>query len=110
MALLLPLKLQQLISARMIRYKQFLQSLGSDKEFYIDQDAINQAIEANVEIPGYLSDQINALGTDAIITMEQFASDIVNNQELLDIVRPHTKLSSESINSRASETRSNFRS
>ena len=79
------------------RYRNFVSSLEDDKQVHISQDAITEALVNGVELPEYITEQLDDLGTDITIGMDQFGTDIAPNEDIMNALRPHMKLSSESL-------------
>ena len=71
------------------QFESFIESLGQDREVIIPSEIAEQLEGA----PDYIKEQINALGTSISIPMKKFASEIATNEEWMNIVRPHIKLS-----------------
>jgi len=74
------------------RFQDFVDSLGAKNRIHISNEAISDAMEAGVEFPAYITDQLDGFGTDISITVSQFSTDIASNDEALSIIREHIKL------------------
>jgi len=79
------------------RFKNFVQELKAQKQVHISSEGINESILAGIELPAYIMEQMNGLGADIIIDIDQFSTDIAANEELMSIIRPHLKLNSDSL-------------
>ena len=62
------------------RYESFLKAAGNQKEVIITPEGVNAAIEAGVALP-----------------VEKFGVDFAKNQELMDVIRPHLKLTEDTL-------------
>ena len=74
--------------------KRFIDELPADTEFKISSEAFH---DFEGEIPVFVQEQLDVVGTDVIMTVDQLASEVVNNPELLAAVRPHMRMSDETL-------------
>jgi GNAT superfamily N-acetyltransferase len=79
------------------RFRMFLKGLDTDKQVLISSDPLIEVVNSGVELPPYITNQITGLGTDVAIDMEQFAADIAPNEDLMSTLRPHMKMSDETL-------------
>lgn len=70
------------------QWKEYLHSVGSDQSIYMDAEAA-RAIPG---LPVTIKEQINVTDADIEIPIDQFAEEIIKDEQLLEQVRPHIKL------------------
>lgn len=88
---LMPLLEQSTTSKRSAKaFKRFVESLPEGTEVRINPAAFD-GIKA--PLPDYVQTQIDGLGSDVIIKIDQLAKDFVQNPELLNAARKHMRLS-----------------
>lgn len=88
---LIPLLEQSTTSKRSAKaFKRFVETLPEGTEFRINPAAFD-GIKA--PLPDYMRSQIDGLGSDVIVKMDQLAKDFVENPELLNAARKHMRLS-----------------
>lgn len=75
-------------------FKEFVDGLPEKTEFHVDPQAF---AEYTGPLPEYISDQIDGLGSDISLTYDQLAQDVVNNPELMSAVRPHMRMTEDSL-------------
>jgi hypothetical protein len=68
-------------------FKRFEDDIGENTEV-----RINPAAFEGLQVPDYVKEQIDGLGSDVVVTMSQLAKDFVNNPELLKAARPHMRV------------------
>jgi len=90
------------------RYRNFLKGLETDKQVHISSDAVIEAAQNGVELPSYMTEQIDGLGTDITVDMEQFGTDIAPNEDIMTSLRPHMRLSSDSLSPAQLEAQDDF--
>lgn len=90
------------------RFRNFLKGLETEKQVHISSDAIIEAARNGVELPTYITEQIDGLGTDVTVDMEQFGADIAPNEDIMGALRPHMRLSSESLSPAQMEAADDF--
>ena len=76
-------------------YKEFLSGAGTDKKIYVPVDILNDLDLTN--LPESILDQIDGLGADIEIPMEQFMSEIATNPENIEALRPHIRMGERSL-------------
>jgi hypothetical protein len=79
------------------RYQQFVESLDSDKQVHISKASLTDAMDAGIEIPSYIIDQFDSPLPDITIPLSRFASDLAANDELMEVIREHTKLNADTM-------------
>jgi len=79
------------------RFRMFLNGLDTNKQVLISSDPLIDAVNSGVELPPYFMEQLTGLGTDLSINIEQFAADIAPNEDLMSTLRPHMKMSDETL-------------
>lgn len=79
------------------RFKNFVNSLDPEQQIFIGNESIVNALEAGIELPLYITEQLDGLGTDIAISAAQFANDIAANEELMPLIRPHIRINDESL-------------
>lgn len=75
-------------------FKEFIDGLPEKTEFRIDPVAF-EGIHAT--LPDYISEQLDGLGSDVTVTLDQLAQDAVNNPEVMNAIRPHMKMTEEGL-------------
>lgn len=75
------------------RFESFINTLGADREVLIPQE-IAQQLEG---MPDYITEQFDGLGGNVSVPLRQFASEIATNDEWMNAIRPHIKLSESSL-------------
>lgn len=75
------------------RFGEFMQKVGADREVFIPADIAQQIPDA----PAYITEQLDGTGVDVTVPLDKFATDIVGNPEWFDLVRPHIRLSADSL-------------
>lgn len=79
------------------RYADFLRGTNSPREVFVTTDGIEAVKQLGVELPQSLTRQDNDLGLDTTMDIATFATEIAGNPELMEVLRPHVRLSSESL-------------
>ena len=79
------------------RYADFLRGTNSPREVFVTTDGIEAVKQLGVELPESLTRQDNDLGLDTTMDIATFATEIAGNPELMEVLRPHVRLSSESL-------------
>ena len=79
------------------RFSRFMEMVSGDQEVYIDAEAINEVIKTGEQVPDYVIEQLNGIGTDVAITPNQFAADFASNETLMQALRPHIKLNPDNL-------------
>lgn len=79
------------------RFRTFLRAAGKDKAVYIPAAEINKLIEQGVELPQYIVDQANEVDSDVEIPIDRFATEIASDVGLMGKLRPHIKLSGDTM-------------
>jgi hypothetical protein len=79
------------------RFKQFMEMVSGDREIHIDAESVTEAIQKGEQVPDYAAEQLNGLGTDITVTLDQFATDFASNETLMQAIRPHVKLSPDTL-------------
>jgi len=74
-------------------FEDFVNSLGEDKEVLIPNEVAEQMVDA----PDYITDQLNDLGISISIPLKKFAGEVALNEEWMGLIRPHIKLSSNTL-------------
>ena len=74
--------------------REFFKDMGEDATFFITPEGLDAAKEAGIAIPQFLQDAAKA-GTDIALTVEQFAMDVLNDDQLTEVLRPHMKRSAD---------------
>lgn len=67
------------------KYKEFLKGAGSDNKIYVPMDIIRDV----PNLPPSVTAQINDLGGDVEIPVEDFMSSMVNDEKIMAVIRPH---------------------
>lgn len=70
-------------------FKDFIDGLPEKTEILVDPEAFN---EYTGPLPEYVTEQLDGLGSDVAITVDQLAKDVVNSPEILSMVRPYMKM------------------
>lgn len=98
---LIPLLAQSKTSKRNTKaFKRFVDSLPEGIEVRINPAAF-EGIEG---IPDYVQTQIDGLGTDVVVKMDQLTKDFVENPELLNAARKHMRISETAMTQHEIET------
>lgn len=71
------------------RFEEFINTLGADREVLIPEEIATQLEGA----PDYITEQIDGTGISVAIPLNKFDSEIAPNEEWMNIIRPHIKLS-----------------
>ena len=79
------------------RYKSFVDSLDKDSRVYISNEAISEIVQSGIELRGYITNQLDGLGTDVSMTFSQFGADVASNEEIVDSLRDHVKMNPHSL-------------
>lgn len=80
------------------QFKEFLDGIDIDQSFYLDKEAVSSAIPEGTEIPASILDQLmDGAETDIRLDRNQFIDDIASNDDLLAALRPHLRLSSDTL-------------
>lgn len=90
------------------RFRNFLKGLETEKQVHISSDAVIEAAQNGVELPTYITEQLDGLGTDITVDMEQFGADIAPNEDIMGALRPHMRLSSDSLSPAQLEAADDF--
>ncbi len=67
------------------RVKDFLKGAGSENKIYVPMDIIRDV----PNLPPSMASQINNLGGDVEIPIEDFMTHVVNDEKLMAIIKPH---------------------
>lgn len=76
-------------------YKQFLEGAGSEQSVFLPVDIISGNVDT--EIPQAILDQIDGLGGDVEIPMDVFMSEVVHDEALMELLRPHMKMGADQL-------------
>lgn len=79
------------------RYADFLRGTNSPREVFITEEGMNAVKESGVELPPSLTKESDGTGVDATLDVATFATEIAGNPELMETLRPHVRMSSESL-------------
>jgi len=74
-------------------FEDFVNSLGEDKEVLIPNEVAEQMVDA----PDYITEQLNDLGVNISVPLKKFAGEVALNEEWMGLIRPHIKLSSNTL-------------
>ena len=72
-------------------FSEFTKGLPANTEFRIAPEAFE-----GMDIPDYIAEQIDGLGSDVKVTLDQLTKDFVNDPTIMEAVRPHMKMREES--------------
>ncbi len=78
------------------RFESFLRATGKDRVVYISAQQVLLLEDSGVDLPKYMTDEAFGDG-DVEIPMDRFAADIAPNEELMEVLRPHLRLSSDTL-------------
>ena len=70
------------------RMREFLRQIGPDVEIFIPADIAAQI----PDVPDYIAEQIDGTGVDVAIPADRFYSEIIDDEEMMALLRPHLKL------------------
>lgn len=76
-------------------YADFLNGTAKDMEVFIPADVAEQIQNP----PSYIADQLDGSGSDITVPMSTFLTEMVPNEEIMKIVRPHTRLAADTMSS-----------
>lgn len=71
-------------------FAEFVKGLPKNKEFKIDPAAL-EGLE--VDLPVYVTEQLDGLGSDIKVSLDQITSDMVNDPKVMEAIRPHMRMS-----------------
>jgi hypothetical protein len=77
--------------------REFLDGTGNERMVHIDATIVREMVDRGVQIPDYITNQLT--GEGVTISMAQFVNDVAVNEELIAELRPHIRLSNESLSS-----------
>ncbi len=76
--------------------EEFVDSLG-DAEVKITEKAVLDAQRDGFVFPDYITDQLDGFAVDVSMPASKFAVDIAPNQELMEVIRPHLRMSENAV-------------
>ena len=74
------------------QFKEFLQGAGSDKFIYVPAEIVETLAVTEMGVPQSMLDQLDGLGSDVAIPMDEFMADVAVNENMMEILRPHLKM------------------
>lgn len=74
------------------RFKAFMETLNTQKQVFISNESITDALDMGIELPSYITDQLDGPLTDITVSVQDFTTDLAGNEELMGVIREHVKL------------------
>lgn len=77
------------------RYADFLRGNNSTREVFITPEGVQAAQEAGIDLPEGITP--GEVGADTVMDVATFATQIAPNEDLISVLRPHIRLSSDTL-------------
>lgn len=79
------------------RFADFLRANNSPREVFITPDGVKAAIDAGLDVPEGMIGEAASMDADVVMDIATFATEVAANEELMNLLRPHVRLSSETL-------------